>query len=222
MITWDILFPTIPHRHAGMCAVLEEIGRQWQPGLGVILYRDNLRRRGDASYAKWQELEEMSQADYTSFIADDDWIAPDFVARVMEALEQKPDYVGYAVRVTRDGARLARCEHSLRHPGPWSDTPGLLKRDIVHHNPIRRDLALLATWPTDHQAADRTWAGQLRGTGRVLSEVWIPEEMYYYQETAASWTRVTSGGLPAAMPEGEIEPLPSYPWLTVVDECAAP
>jgi hypothetical protein len=217
--TWDILLPTLPHpvRHEGTVALLAEIDRQWEPGLGVIIYRDNLQRRGNDSYGKWQDLEEMSKADYTSFIGDDDWIAPDFVSRVMEALGSGPDYVGFPVRYTYDGVYQLPVEHSLRHQY-WYNTEAGLFRDIVHHNPIRRELALLAKWEVSHQSADVTWASALRDTGKVRTETWIPDPMYYYQETSQSWSRVTSGGLPEPLPREEIRPLPEFPWLTVRDE----
>jgi hypothetical protein len=219
MTTYDILLPTLPHRHGQMCALLAEIGRQWQPGLGMILYRDNLRRAGNASYGKWQDLQEMSSADYTSFIGDDDWIAPDFTARVMHALAGGPDYVGFPVRYTRDGVPQMRVEHSLRH-GTWVNTPDALYRDIVHHNPVRRDLALLAAWRTDTQEADRHWAADLRATGLVKTEAWIDEPVYWYQETGDSWSR-WGGSIPyQPLPADQIRPLPQYPWLTVRDECA--
>lgn len=223
--TWDILLPTIPHRHDQMCALLAEIGRQWQPGLGMIIYRDNLQRGGLASYGKWQDLLEMSQAQYTSFIADDDWIAPDFVARIMTALEAKPDYVGFGVKYTCNGQVMMPVEHSLRHSG-WYTRDGILCRDICHQNPVRREHALLCTWATDHQSADATWAADMRATGKVRDEVWIPEQIFIYQETTNSagsgnsWTW-WGGGIPQPVPEAEIKPVPEYHWLTVRDEAFA-
>ncbi len=212
MITYDFLLPTIPHRHEQMCTLLAEINRQWQPGLGMLVKRDNLERPGDASYAKWQELEEASQAEYTSFIADDDWIAPDFVHRIMTALQEKPDYVGFPVKYTSDGVLQLPVEHSLRH-GTWANYPHLLARDIVHHNPIRRDLALLVKWRTEN-CADRLWAEDLRATGRVLKETWISDQMYYYRETSKSWSRWSKA--PAPMPVDDIPAMPQYPWLSEV------
>jgi hypothetical protein len=211
-----MLLPTIPHRHDQLCLLLAELDRQRQPGFGMLLMRDNLDRPGNASYAKWQELTELSRADYISFIGDDDWVADDFVARVMAALQDKPDYVGFPVRYTQDGVRRQVVEHSLRY-GRWEDTPGLLMRDIVHHNPIRRDLALLASWATDHQAADVTWAADLRATGQVRHELWIPDDMYHYRQSAATWTSLGSNGMPAPLPASQVRPLPEYPWLTSYD-----
>ena len=216
--TYDLLLPTLPHRHGQLCALLAEIHRQWQPGLGMILYRDNLQRPGNASYGKWQDLEEMSQADYTSFISDDDWVAPDFVARVMTALEAGPDFVGFRYRYTIDGHPGPAVIHSLRY-NCWDFADGVFTRGIGHYHPIRRDLALLATWQPV-QDADKFWAADLTATGKIRSEVFIDEEMYYYRETGESWSRRLESW-PQPLPAGEIRPLPSYPWLTVRDEVAA-
>jgi hypothetical protein len=215
-VTWDLLLPTIPHRHDLACGLLEEIARQHQPGLGVLVYRDNLQRPGNASYAKWQALEEMSGADYTSFISDDDWIAPDFVARVMEALETGPDCVGFRYRYTIDGKPGPETVHSLRYDH-WSFDGNTYVRPVGHYNPVRREAALAATWQPV-QDADRYWSADLRASGRLRTEVFIDEEMYYYRETAQSWSRRLESW-PEPLPAGEIPALPSYPWLIVRDEC---
>lgn len=216
--SWDLLLPTIPHRHGLACGLLEEIARQHQPGLGVLVYRDNLQRKGNASYAKWQALQEMAGADYTSFISDDDWVAPDFVARVMAALETGPDFVGFRYRYTRNGERGPAVVHSLRYDG-WASQDGMLTRGIGHYNPIRRELALLAAWQPV-QDADRLWSAALHATGQVRTEAFIDDEMYYYQETSESWS-CRGESWPVPLPADQIRPLPSYPWLTVRDECAA-
>jgi hypothetical protein len=217
MITWDLLLPTLPHRHDTLLLLLAELDRQWQPGFGMIAYRDNLQRGGNASYGKWQDLQEMSRADYISFIGDDDWVAPDFVSTIMAALQHDPDYVGFPVRYTYGGELQVPVEHSLRH-GTWYGTARGLYRDIVHINPIRRELALLATWHQEYMWADRTWAEDLRNTRMVNTEVWIPEPMYHYRQSPKTWTQVGSDGLPAPLPREEIMPLPEYPWLTIRDE----
>ena len=211
MITWDILIPTIPHRDTTLRLLLEELDRQWQPGLGVRIYRDNLERAGIASYAKWRDLVESSSADYVSFAGDDDFVAPDFVACVMKALESRPDYVGFPVRYTIAGELQQPVEHSLRHPC-WIDTPQMLIRDIVHTNPIRRELANLVPWQAELPGEDQAWGDRMRDTGQVKTEEWIGKPMYYYQPD-----RPQSFWQPRVpMPGNEIPPLPSYDWLTAL------
>jgi len=212
-MTWDILISTIPHRHEGLCRILAEIDRQWQSGLGVIVLRDNLQLSGKAAYFKWQALTEMSRADYISIAADDDAIATDFVTQVMWALAQDPDYVGFPVQFDLDGERyVPRCEHSLRYGG-WGNDGQPMYRDLVWCNPIRRELALLTSWTADSMDQDAQWAARLRATGKVRTEVWIPDIMYYYLPSRADGFETPR----TPFPGDAIPPLPQYHWLTVHD-----
>lgn len=213
--SYDILITTIPHRHETLCELLACLDAQievappayYLAGAGVLLYRDNLA----VSYgAKIRVLLEASRAEYVSCVDDDDLLAPDGVRRVMAALRGRPDYVGFPVLWTRDGVPQARVEHSLRHGG-WSGEEGLLKRDISEKNPVRRELALLGTWEGGYEAEAR-WADSIRATGRVRTEAWLDEPVYFYRENTADTFRTARQPWPA----DRILPLPAYPWLTVL------
>ena len=203
MPTWDILTTTIPHRHDTLLALLEEFDRQAVPGFGVILYRDDLEMPyGD----KTQRLIEASAADYVSSVDDDDMIAPGYVEKVMNALFlDQPDYVGFRVRWTQHGQPCRPVVHSLAFGG-WSDGGGQLERDITQFNPIRRDLALLGTWSGGWEA-ERRWAAAVRDSGKVKTETFIDEEMYYYQERPGSSFQADR------QPMRKMQKLPDYPWL---------
>jgi hypothetical protein len=188
--SWDILIASILHRHATLCELLADLDGQWQPGLGVRLYRDNL----EAAYGdKIRVLLESSSADYVSCVDDDDLLAPGGVARVMTALAGRPDYTGFAVHWTRNGTAAAPVEHSLRHGG-WGSADGTLLRDLSEKNPIRREIALLGP------------------SGRCVTEAWIPPPaVYLYRENTGDTFLSARMPLPGPLPE-----LPSYRWLTEV------
>ena len=212
-MTWDILIPTIPHRHDQLVRLLGELDTQLGPGsfpqVGVRVYWDNLQARYGAKCAA---LTQWSTADYVSFIDDDDGVAADYVARVSQALESGPDYVGFPVDFTVDGKPGQPVEHSLRHTG-WADSAAILTRDYVHKNPIRRELALQGVWG-DHLIADKEWADSLREavrmSGRLLREEWISEPMYHYRLDTTDSITVDR----APLPEDQHRPLPAYTWLT--------
>jgi hypothetical protein len=181
--TWDILIASIPHRDEMLTDLLTELGQQRTPGVGVIVYRDNL----DLQYGdKCQKLLNASAAEYVSFLDDDDWIVGDFVKAIREALDKRPDYVGFNVDYTEDGVKQMPVYHSLRHSG-WVNNPEALYRDIVHFNPIRRDLAVQGRWEGGC-GADRRWADQLRGIGCVKTEVYIDRELHHYRHVGGSFT----------------------------------
>jgi hypothetical protein len=205
---YDILIATIPHRHAKLCGLLAELDQQWQPGLGVIVYQDNLEHAiGD----KRQKLLEASSAAYVSFADDDDEVSPFFVARLMGALSAGPDYVGFKANYWVDGELIMQAEHSLRYSG-WHNWPDKIVRDFSHLNPLRREMALLGNFGTGTNEEDHDWASGVRASGQVREEEWIPEVMYHYRFSEADCHRTKRD----PMPSGDIRRLPVYPWLVTL------
>jgi hypothetical protein len=203
---WQILIPTIAHRHGKLRGLLRVLDAQMQPGVRVTVWRDNLEH----SYAeKLQGLYDSATAEYVSSLADDDSVAPDFIPRCLEAMETSPDYVGFRVLWTEAGVPGYPVRHSLACGG-WYDTILEVGRDLMYYNPVRREHAQLVRFRGT--ACDREWADDLRATGAVQAEVFIDAEMLYYRHDTADDFYVPRQPLPA----NEILPLPSYPWLDVL------
>jgi Glycosyl transferase family 2 len=177
-VTWDILMCSVESRTEMLVPLLEELERQLMPGVGVRVFRDNLET---VYSAKCQRLLDSSSAEYVSFVDDDDWVEPDFVETIMEALHERPDYVGFKVLYTVNGVPQMPALHSLRYQG-WTNTPSALYRDISHLNPLRRDLAVRSPWVGREDAVcDAQWADGLSRLGCVKTEVWIDRELYHYR-----------------------------------------
>jgi hypothetical protein len=208
-VTWDLLIAHIPHRHAELIRLLDVLEPQIQPGVNVIVYPDNL----EADYAtKCNRLVEASTADYVSHLSNDDSVSPDFIPRIMAAFKTRPDYVGFRCRYTIDGVIAAPIVHSLQYDGWAGYAPDLIYRDIVHFNPIRRDLANLVKF-NGHLYADREWADALRQLQVVNTEVFIDDEMHYYQ-----WSPGDQFQTPRApMAPEDIPSLPERPFVRYID-----
>jgi glycosyl transferase family 2 len=204
---WEILIATIPHRHEKLCALLAELDRQWQPGLAVLVYRDNLEH---SVGAKRQALLDAATGTYVSFVDDDDEVSLYFVTPIMSALSELPDYVGFTVLYWEDGEPMWRAEHSLRYPG-WHQWPEKMVRDFSHLNPLRRELALHGRFD-GKWGEDFGWAQGVRDGKAVISEVWLPQVMYNYRFSTGDCHRTERQPLPS----GAIRPLPDYPWLVTL------
>lgn len=192
---WDILICSIPHRTDQLTELLAEFERQLMPRVGVHVYRDNL----NIEYGtKCQALLDSSTAEYVSFFDDDDWPAKDFVKTIVRALKKKPDYVGFNVQFTEDGMPQMPVYHSLQYDG-WVNNPEALYRDIVHFNPIRRELAIQSRWEGGG-GADIHWAAGLRALGCVETEVYIDRELYHYRHEGLNFT------IPARMADPPPQP----------------
>lgn len=209
--TWDILICSIAHRTDMLSELLDEIGRQRTDGVGVHVFRDNLET---TLSQKCHHLLHSSEADYVSFVDDDDMIMPGYVESIMAALREQPDYVGFNVLYTINGAPNLPALHSLRHGG-WHNGRDALYRDISHLNPIRRTLAIQSTWSgRDDHVCDYQWANGLRELGCVKTEVYIERDLYHYRwRPAESFAQVAAHKAPLI----EIPPRPDHGFVTWVE-----
>lgn len=189
--TWTILVPTLGQRAALFERLMGALLPQLDPYEGrarVVAWWNN----GDPPLADLrQAMVQGVTTDYVSFFDDDDEPAPDFVAKVMAALESRPDYVGWQTAYSSNGVDHGLVDHSLRH-GAWREikNPYQLLRDITHINPMRTDVAKRGDFRKKGRAGraeDRPWVDQIRATHALKTEVYIPEPMYFYR-----WRRDTS------------------------------
>jgi Glycosyl transferase family 2 len=218
-VTWDILICSLPHRLMSLAQLLARLNIQMRPGVGVRVFRDNQ----EFSYGqKCQALLETSEADYVCFIDDDDMVPENYVSAILGKLYQyEPDYVGFKVAYFVDGHRVpVEIDHSLVYDG-WHDYPGKLVRDIVHFNPIKREIALLGRWDVpgwDGWGADRSWSDQVRQkwlgpeSTEVPMQAYVPECMYFKQDSSLGDFRAT----PSPEPDDSrmALPLTAYSWLS--------
>lgn len=203
---WQILVPTIPHRHDKLLRLIRAIAEQRGPvaDMAVLVHRDNL----ELGYtAKCQALLDAATADYVSFIDDDDLPGPDYVPRILDALEGDPDYVGFHVDYSVDGVYQCRFTHSLIY-SDWGDDR---TRDISHLNPIRREIAVKGRFEGPDQGSDSNWASQIRESGLCSSEFMIDAPMYLYLFSTADCCTTPREPWTMAMPA-----LPEYSWLELL------
>ncbi len=158
-----------------------------------------------------QRMVETAGTDYVSFVDDDDVVNPDYVRRIVTALETWPDYVGFQVQCYSDGYPIAVAYHSLEFKR-WRNLPGRFERDISHINPIRTRLALKADFSRTRsgRAEDRDWVDQLRRSRVLKTQVVIPHIMYHYlyRPAGSRWRE------PRAITPGERSSLnsPYFTW----------
>lgn len=218
--TWQILVTTIPHRHDKLLSLLEYLDAQMQPGVSVLLCRDE---HLDGYRPGLQALMDAATAEYVSALADDDSYSPNAISRIMAALETHPDYVGFRNRIIENGVPRPPVIHSLAYYGwngcvpseggyyrPWTqEQPFTL--DLMYVNPVRREYAQRVRFRG--LACDTQWADDLRELGIVNTEVFIDDEIYYYNRNLSDYISTPRG----TFREDVIQPLPEYPWLTVVE-----
>ena len=178
--TWTILVPTLGERRALFERLMEGLLPQTDRHDGavrVVGWHNN----GSPSLPKIRQTMVLGTAtDYLCFVDDDDLVAPGYVDLVTEALEARPDYVGFQVQCYSDGHPTAISYHSLEYQR-WRNLATHYERDISHINPIRTELAKRVSFTlSGKRAEDRAWADQIRRKRLLKTQVLVPRVLYHY------------------------------------------
>jgi hypothetical protein len=126
---------------------------------------------------KREELRQQATAEYISFVDDDDFVSPNYVAKILPLLDGV-DQVCFQVKMWDNGHALPLSYNSIRYGKWWNDSNGFY-RDISHAMPMRRELALQVAMSGGF-GEDFRWAAGMRNKGIIKSEHVINEPLYYY------------------------------------------
>lgn len=158
---FSILICHLPGRAKMLANLLAGLQRQ-AVGLPVEILIDNAT---GPTGAKRNALLRRATGDYIAFVDDDDLVSADYVARIMAALETRPDVVGIELLMIVNGRQSYRCVHSLAHDSWFErDEPDgrVYYRCPNHLNPVRRELAIAAGFPGVTIGEDKVYSLALR------------------------------------------------------------
>lgn len=104
----------------------------------VIIDHDPAGSLGD----KRQRILDKARGKFVAFVDDDDYVAHDYIERVVGALERDPeaDCTSLVGTLTTNGGRPERFEHSLKYT-EWKTVNGVHERSPNHLNAVRLELA---------------------------------------------------------------------------------
>lgn len=175
----SLLIPTVPRRLRRSCADLLECLLEQAAGRSDVevlaLFDNKTRTVGE----KRNELMRMARGEYVAFIDDDDRIAPDYLLRIIDALERNPgvDLVLFDALLSMPGKCPRRgrfhleCKQTEHYRSCYYSPP-------CHVNVWRKALVFDVPFPAANFAEDRDW--QERVIPLVRTHVKIEEVLYYY------------------------------------------
>lgn len=148
---------------------------------------------------KRQNLLEQAAGDYVCFVDDDDWVADDYVDRILAALEPSPDCVGFLITCTTNGKNPVKAITSMRYKEWGENRDGYAHvRTPYHKTPVKREIALAVGFPDLRYAEDKPFAKGI--TARIHTEVFIPHVMYFYRFNAEPFNKKYGIKGPAPQP----------------------
>lgn len=134
--------------------------------------------------SKRQRLLEQAKGEFIVFLDDDDLVHPDYVSKVLTAINRNPtvDAITYRSKRFEDGVYEAECVYSLHSKTnigyEYIDGFKTYLRYPYHVTPIRRELALKIGFPNKDHCEDTDFAVALHPL--LKSEHHLPECLYWY------------------------------------------
>jgi len=141
-----------------------------------------LKDRGELSIGeKREKLKHKATGEYIVYIDDDDLISRNYIRNILATINNpykiKPDAIGIKGIYTTDGKNRRRlfCSNIYRS---WKDEGNKVIRPVNHLNPVKREIALQAPFPSIYYGEDRFYSEALKDL--ITTEIMAPGWLYWY------------------------------------------
>lgn len=186
-----IAIPTIPERAEQLATLRKEIDRQrkWLREVWgfkhVRVITDDTQRGVMTVGQKRQRLYEKSDCQYTMILDDDDFLAPNALEKIVQAIEKHPDVVTFKQLCYLE-SYIGVCnirKGSEIEPAAFEQ----FKRPAFHVCPIKTDIARREPFEFVNFGEDLDWAVRIQP--HLKTEIHIPGIIHIYDRRTKSYTQ---------------------------------
>lgn len=182
----SILIPALVSRMSSYKFLINEIERQ---AIEANKYNGEIESiykidSGEMSIGEKRNfLLEKAKGEYVCFIDDDDIISSTYIKDLFTAIEQNKDCCSLMGVITTDNQDPQIFEHSIKYPIYCTNDTGAIKfeRYPNHLNAIKSSIAKQFKFPEINHGEDTDWATQIKESGLIKTEAYIPNIIYHYQ-----------------------------------------
>lgn len=129
---------------------------------------------------KRNKLLEIAKGEYVIFIDDDDLIANNYVQKILEKIEKKPDCISISgVYVDMDNGITKFFKHGLKYK--WGKEKEVLVRPPTHICAIKKDIAKKVRFPSMNYGEDKHYSDGVIKMCKV--DEMVEEPIYFYLYT---------------------------------------
>ena len=151
-----------------------------QPAVRVLI-RSEDRHEMTTGFKRNLLLDDAEDSRAVCFIDDDDSVHPGYLPSILNALDSRPDVVGFKARRFVEGRQIGEAIHSIRYKKSQTVAIGdwiRYERVPNHLNPVRTELARGVRFKDITYGEDHDYANRLRPL--LKTEKFIDNYLYDY------------------------------------------
>jgi len=182
-ILLSVLTPAVPSRWAQLQKLSDELARQIgdKPVEHLTLVDNKRRTVGE----KRDALLRASRGQYVAFCDDDDWVRPNYVAKIVSAIQFNPgvDVITFSQH-SQVNEHISEVCFGLGNPNQSFNPGGTTFRNAWHVCAWRRGLAVQSFFPASNYGEDWAYASRLCAVAKT--SVHIPYILHEYHHSSAT------------------------------------
>lgn len=170
----SILICTMQSRADKLSRLMDVLNKQTNSAVEILIKNDN----GEMPIGRKRNLLlDEASGEYVAFVDDDDMVSNDYVTKILNAVQSKPDCCSLQGIITFQGKSPRTFIHSLQYK-EWFERNNIYYRCPNHLNAVKRSLALAVKFPESNHGEDRDFSTRL--LPHLQKEVVIPGVIYHY------------------------------------------
>lgn len=174
-IVLSILVTTLNKRKSLFNRVQKQIQKQITSEVEFLFFCDD----GELSVGEKRErLKKASRGKYVCYVDDDDHISKNYISSILEAAKQNSDAIGIRGIYSHDFRDKRKLICSMNYKQWAISESGAVIRPTNHLNPVKRELALQAPFPSFYYGEDRFYTETLKHL--VKTETMAEGNLYWY------------------------------------------
>jgi hypothetical protein len=175
-----ICIPSVTERNSIFTELYNHISNQIVNNTSEVQILCDIDNKEVSIGAKRQRMLQKTLGEYVTMVDDDDFVADDFVERILAAIEDNSDFIGFEIECS---GTVGKTESVSNKWNDWGENIGGYDyvRTPYHKSPIKTEIARQIGFKDMRYGEDYDFSKRLKQSSLIKTESFIQKTMYFYR-----------------------------------------
>ena len=175
-----ICIPSVTERSNVFTELFNHISKQIVNNRSEVEILCDIDNKEVSIGAKRQRMLQKALGKYVTMVDDDDFVADDFVERILTAIDSNPDFIGFEIDCSGTAGKTESVSNDWND---WAENIGGFDyvRTPYHKSPIKTEIARQIGFNDMRYGEDYDFSKRLKQSSLIQTQVYIQKTMYFYR-----------------------------------------